>query len=57
VTYFRGGPDSQAVVGDQYVYKHDLETGKDGMRKAPPPGASKSVVLVGPTSHNTEHKQ
>ena len=57
VTYFRGGPDSQAVVGDKAVYKHDLERTKDGKRRAPPAGASKSVVIVGPTSHNNEHKQ
>ena len=57
VTYFRGGPDSQAVVGDKAVYKHDLERTKDGKRRAPPAGASKSVVIVGPTSHNSEHKQ
>jgi hypothetical protein len=57
VTYFRGGPDSQAVVGDKYVYKHDLDATKEGQKKAPPPGASKSVVILGPTSHSTEHKQ
>ena len=56
MTYFRGGPDSQAVVGDRYIFKHDLDETKDGQKKAPPPGASKSVVIVGPTTHNNEHK-
>lgn len=50
VTYFRGGPDSQAVVGDKYVYKHDLQ--KDTRASTP-----KSAVVVVPTSHNREHKQ
>ena len=44
-------------MGDKAVYKHDLERTKDGKRRAPPAGASKSVVIVGPTSHNNEHKQ
>jgi hypothetical protein len=57
VTYFRGGPDSAAVVGDKLVYKHDLEATREGQKKAPPPGASKSAVIVGPTAHNTVHKQ
>lgn len=57
MAYFRGGPDSAAVVGDKVVYKHDLEATREGQRKAPPPGASKAVVIVGPTSHSNVHKQ
>lgn len=53
VTYFRGGPDSQAVVGDKYVYKHDLQAApKDARATAP-----KNVVVVGPTTHSKDHKQ
>ena len=52
VTYFRGGPDSQAVVGDKFVYKHDLPVPAKNSSLV----ASKTVVVVGPTTHNKEHR-
>lgn len=52
VTYFRGGPDSQAVVGDKFVYKHDLPAPSKDSKLI----ADKTVVVVGPTTHNKDHR-
>jgi hypothetical protein len=58
VQYFRGGPDSQAVVGDKVVYKHDLAELKPqsaSRNKNNSRGSAGGVILTQAT-HNVKHK-